>query len=214
MHRRDFIKVAALNGVALSSVPRLLQAREYTSFDNLPDAPAEYTDHPGTWSVHPEVLTAGVEMAGVQLRYVHSGKDMPAGTVLRILLEPITVKDHFHGDPSEGLKLVPFKGDLPSVKMEPDRVNGVGFRKIDFVFPDGLKKGDSFAVEMGNQQPDGSIEALVASIPVADLSMETYTILDNGTRRIPWLNKTWRNGLLSVSIKPDKAGRVRLVLHQ
>jgi len=210
MHRRDFIKVAALNGVALSSVPRLLQAREYTSFDNLPDAPAEYTDQPGTWSVHPEVLTAGAEMVAVQLRYVHSGKDMPVGTILRVLLEPITVKDHFHGDPSEGLKLVPFKGDLPNVKMEPDRVNGVGFRKIDFIFPDGLNKGDSFAVEMGNQQPDGSIKALVASIPVANLSMETYAVLNNGTRKIPWLNKTWRNGLLSVSIRPDKAGRVRM----
>lgn len=205
---RHLLKRGIMAG-ALVLAPHMAQGRAYTSFDRLPAAPAKYPEQPGQWSFEPSVLIAADTPESVKLCYRHTAGDMPAGTILRVLLEPITVKDLLHTGPSEGLRLVPLDGKLPNIKMEPARVHGVGFRNIDFVFPDGLKVGDSFAVELGNEQPDGSIKPLVNSLTVRNLSMEIYTVFD-GTRQVPWLNQSWRKGLPLVSIEAGEASYLRL----
>ena len=206
--RRFLFKLGIMAG-ALVLAPYPAEGRDYASFDRLPMAPADYPEQPGKWSFEPSVLTAGDTPESVRLCYRHGIRDMLAGTILRVLLEPVTVKDLLHTHPSEGLRLVPLDGRLPNIKVNPARVHGVGFRKIDFVFPDGIEAGDSFAVELGNEQPDGSVKPLVNSLAVRDLSMQIYTVLD-GTRQIPWLNQGWSKGLPLVTIQAGEASVVRL----
>ncbi len=205
--RRHLSGLSVIAGMLLL-LSCLATARDYASLHTLPAAPADYPKLPGKWSYFPDVLTAGSSPETVQLRYEHTGPAMPAGTIHRVLLEPVTIVDFLHADPSEGMKLIPYKGEPPNIEIDPARVNGVGFRKVDFIFPDGMKPGDSFAVELGNEV-NGEIKPLVSPLNVRDLTMETYTVF-NGTRQVSWFNKTWKDGLAFVTIRAGGASVLRL----
>jgi hypothetical protein len=184
---------------------------------------------PGQWSVNPGNLISGKEMQ-LELRYEHTGGDLPPGAYHRVLIEPLSVKSLFHCPPSTDMKLVEFKGALPAVKIEPQSVHGVGFREVRFAFPEGIKTGESFAVMLGNADQGGKITALINPVPVHNLTFEIYTGLDEKNastapeksaykepwnapqpgKEFDWQLKGWSDSLPKVNIEPAEATALRI----
>lgn len=178
VNRREFLKRSAAAGVGSLAI---LNGRLFGG---------NKRDVPGLWSFSPDVLVSG-EKVKIELRYEHTGKDLPEGSYHKVRLEPISAKSVFHCKPSEDLKLISYKGKMPEVKMDPARVNGVGFRDVKFHFPEGLKKGESFAVQIGNKEDNGEIVGLVNPFPCRHIACEVYSDIRGNGREISWLNKGW-----------------------
>jgi hypothetical protein len=183
---------------------------------------------PGKWTLSPDVLVAGEEV-NLQLRYENGNIPLPVGSYHRVLIEPLSIKTFFHCPPSTDLAVVKFKGSLPQVELQPKPVNGVGFREVKMIFPKGLKANESFAIQIGNKQDDGSIKGLVNPISVSNLTFEIYSNLkgDSTGEEIaskgyvnPW-NKTeykeldwqimgWDDSFPRVDIRGNKASALRV----
>ncbi|ARN55792.1 DUF3604 domain-containing protein [Sedimentisphaera salicampi] len=204
MKRRDFLKLVGVSGAA--SLPSVLTAE--------PQIPS-----PGKWSLSPNKLTAA-ETADLELRYENGSYALPAGSYHRVLIEPVSVKTFFHCPPSTDLKVAQYKTSLPNIKLEPKRVNGVGFREVKIVFPEGLNAGGSFALKIGNKQPDGSVKALINPTQVQNLTFETYTCLAGRANKNPWKSSEgkemdwakmgWISSLPHFDINGGRASKLRL----
>ncbi|WP_146683552.1 hypothetical protein [Limihaloglobus sulfuriphilus] len=184
---------------------------------------------PGNWALSPETLVSG-RKTRVELCYEHTGLGLPAGSYHRVLIEPVSVKSLFHCPPSTDMKVVEYKNTLPKVDLIPQAVHGVGFREVKMVFPEGIKRGDSFAVQLGNTDDKGEITALINPVPVSNLTFEIYTgfdethaakASDKNTYKQPWNPpqagkeydwqvKGWAYALPKINIKPAPASALRI----
>lgn len=178
---------------------------------------------PGVWTFEPEILISGTQTK-MLLCYTHTGDPLPAGAYHRVLIEPVSVKSVFLCPPSEDLKVIPFKGDMPKVELYPRPVHGVGFREVVMYFPDGITAGRSFAIEIGNTDENGDIVGLVNPVHVHGLTFETYTgtAPDDLSRlkgkaeerlskkEMDWQLKGWSGSLPKMTIESGRASRLRM----
>ena len=136
---------------------------------------------PGKWEIVPRVLVEGTEVP-LEIRYVHTGDDLKPGEGFHMFLEKISVSTLFHCPMSEAFVIKPHQGELPKYDLKLDKVHGVGYREFTITFPEGLKKGESFAISHGNKKPDGSIVALITLFPMTNLGLPTYSVDAAGKR--------------------------------
>ena len=169
------------------------------------------TPAPGKWEISPRVLVEGTEVPSLQIRYVHTGDDLKPGEGFHMFLEKISVASLFHCPMSETVELVPYKGDLPKINFKVGPVTGVGYRELDIIFPNGLKKGDSFAIALGNKQPDGSIKALITPFPMTNLGLPIYT-RDAKGKQTDWFDAGWFDKIPHCDIVPGPASDMRVFL--
>ncbi len=178
---------------------------------------------PGKWTFESDLLISG-EQTKMRLCYEHVGPALPAGAYHRVLLEPVSVKALLFCYPSEDLKVMAYGNEQANVKLYPRPVHGVGFREIVMFFPEGIKPGQSFAIEIGNADSNGEITGLVNPIPVHGLTFETYTghgvddekkLKARGGGRLSKSEKDWQvmgwwPDLPKVTIEANRASRVRI----
>jgi hypothetical protein len=163
---------------------------------------------PGIWAISPSVLISGTEIP-VKVLYNHTGADLPANTIYKFKLELISVESTFHCHISETVRLIPFKGELPKIIMK-QRIVGIGFIEITLVFPEGLKKGDSFAITTGNIKPNGDIIALINPFPIDDLPFAVYSKLP-GCKLVDWADAGWWENVPHCKIIAGPASSLRVV---
>ncbi len=226
MNRREFINNTGKAGLVFSLGTQWFSKVYGNPKNSLQKKPT--SNAPGVFKVFPDKLVSGAK-GRLELRYVHGDVPMPAGSSHGVVFEPLSVRDVFFCQPSTDVKLIPYKGAMPKVEIELKDVHGVGFREIIFIFPEGLKPDESFALLIGNDDGNGNIIATVNPVPVKNLTMITYSDLLGNTRPNPfnprsnmapwarpayveadWLKRKWTKSMPWIDILPSKASRLRL----
>ena len=166
------------------------------------------TSAPGAWQIYPRRLIQATETP-LEVRYEHKGKALEPGEGFMLTLEKISISTLFHCPMSEEVKLIPYKGELPKIEMKLEPIHGVGYREIFITFPDGLKKGESFALKHGNLKPDGDIVALVTVFPMKNLGLPVYSLGTDG-ERTDWFDAGWYGSIPKCDIVAGDASALRL----
>jgi hypothetical protein len=232
MNRREFVNKAGIAGVGIVMTSGLTsKARAQKAWwDNSDINQKTKTDYPyknppGEWQMSAEKYVSGSKTT-IEIRYVNGPRPLPANSYHRLSVEPLSVKSLFHCHPSEGFKVVPFKGDLPEIDFVVGSVSGLG-SILKLSFPKGLRAGESFAVKIGNDDGGGSIEAIVNPIPVENLPAMVFSNLtgtdiadidiENRAQmwatqpgEVSWFDMGWTDRIPKTTIIADKASAIRL----
>lgn len=227
--RRNFIKMLAAGGGAISvSAFAKQQSKGWwdtSGAKELSDAVYPHDEAPGKWQMSSGGYISG-EKTNIELRYIHGERPMPPNAYHRLSVEPLSVKSVFHCHPSEGFKIVPFKGALPEVDFKIGSISGLGAILV-IRFPKGLKPGETFAVQTGNYDGNGGLTAIVNPVPVEDIpamvfsnmSGENVAELDIENRaemwstqpgEISWFTKGWTDSIPRATILAGPASSLRI----
>ncbi len=189
------------------------------------EADCKYKQPPGKWQMSAEQFVSG-ENTTLEIRYINGDKPLPPNSYHRLSIEPLSVKSLFHCHPSEGFKIVPYKGNLSKIDFTLGDISGLG-ANVKISFPKGLKPKESFAIRIGNKTANGDVKAIVNPIPVKDLPAmvfsnltgENLAKLDMSDRakmwmaqsgEVSWFTQGWTNHIPKANIVAGPACALRV----